>query len=152
MSKQAQPTNGAASAAAKTPAINFDPTSKRGKQVRKEIISELCRGYHSRGPISECPFCRLGMEAKLQEIAAKLNRGNDGEKSSFTPVKIDGSDVEGTVEMVQEVTAVLRRGNDGGESNEVFWAANSNTLLKNTIDLYKLAAIEGKALVSRGQQ
>ena len=61
-----------------------------------------------------------------------------------------GSSTQATVAMLQEITAVMRRGNGGGGSNEEFWVANSNTLLKNTIDLYKLATIDGKTLVEQG--
>ncbi len=194
MSKKAQHNNGTAAAAVKTPTSTIDLTSKHGKKVRKktisalcpkvrkEIIAELCRGYHSRGPISECPFCHAGMEAKLQEITAELNRGNGGTTAAAVktptinfdlapkrgkkarketlPVDAEGpycfgfvaydmsqSGTKTAVSMLQEITDVMRRGNDGGGSNEGFWVANSNTLLKKTIDPYKLAASHEKILV-----
>jgi hypothetical protein len=61
-----------------------------------------------------------------------------------------GNSTLATVTMIQEVTAVLRRNGGGNASNDEFWSANANKLIKNTIDLYKLAYHGGQAMRDQG--
>lgn len=58
-----------------------------------------------------------------------------------------GSNTLSTVLTIQSITDVLRqKGGGKGGDNDAFWSASANRLIKNAIDLYKLAYHGGRAL------
>lgn len=61
-----------------------------------------------------------------------------------------GSSTQAIVKMIAESAAVLRKEGSGNGSNEQFWEASSNDLVKNAIDLLKLAFHEARVLVDQG--
>ena len=61
-----------------------------------------------------------------------------------------GSTTLAEVLMIQNVAEVLRRKEGGGGSNDAFWSASANRLLKNAIDLYKLSYQRGSELKALG--
>ena len=134
MSKKAQHSNGDADAAAKTNPINNTSAEDKENTAIAAVVRNLSifRDGPGRGKSDALGYL-WELERESKEAAARnryLNLGGTGGGKS------------------KAWTAPTRR----PDRMEEFWDSNSNTLLKKTIDPYKLAASDGKTRFSRGQQ